>query len=240
MKMKLYIGCLLVAIMCGFPDHSRAQELITNGGFESGFTGWTRVDQLGSDGTWAQQSGTTSPVNGFTVPSPPDPTQAAMTDARGPGSHLLYQDFTVPATPTGAAFQFQLYINNHAIDFFSPATLDFSTAVLNQQFRVDILSPAADPFSVSASDILLNIYQTQPGNPLVSGYNTVMTDLTTLFSVHPGETLRLRFAAADNVNFFNIGIDQVSIIVPEPTSLILVTSGLTVFGLFLVRQAQGK
>jgi hypothetical protein len=236
MKIKLLLACLLTMVGCIFAVSLPAQELITNGGFESGFTGWIRVDQTGSEGTWAQQTGTTSPVNAFSVATPPEGTRAAMTDAQGPGSHVLYQDFTVPVTLSAATLQFELFLNNHAIDFFSPPTLDFSTPTLNQQLRVDITTTSADPFSVAAGDILLNIYQTQPGNNLVTGYNTVTSDLTTLFSAHPGETLRLRFAEADNVNFFNAGIDAVSISVPEPTSLGLIVTGLGLIALGVVRQ----
>ena len=203
-----------------------AQELISNGGFESGFNGWTRVDQVGSEGTWSQQTGTASPVNGFTVPAPPAGSSAAMTDAQGPGSHILYQDFVVPVTLTTAALQLQLYVNNHAVDFFSPTTLDFSTTALNQQFRIDIVTTSADPFSLAPADVLLNIFQTQPGNPLVSGYNTIFSDLTLLFSTHPGETLRLRLAEVDNVNFLDIGVDEVSISVPEPASVMLILAGI--------------
>jgi hypothetical protein len=230
--MKMILRCVLLSLAILLAADATAQELITNGGFESAFTGWTRVDQLGSEGTWAQQMGTASPVNGFTVPAPPDPTHAAMTDAQGPGSHVLYQDFTVPSTPSPFTAQFDLYINNQAINFFSPATLDFSTPTLNQQFRVDILSTSADPFSVAPADVLLNLYQTQPGNSLVSGYTVVTTDLTALFAAHPGETLRLRFAEVDNVNFFDVGIDGISINVPEPASVSLVIGGGT--GLLII------
>src|SRR5512136_63297 len=74
----------------------QAAQLITNGGFEPGLAGWTVADQVGSDGAFMLQSGTSSPVLGDPVPSPPGPTHAAMTDAQGPGSHLMYQDFAVP------------------------------------------------------------------------------------------------------------------------------------------------
>jgi len=63
-----------------------------------------------------------------------------MTDALGPGAHVLYQDFTVPTAPIGiGTLMFELFIGNRAGTFFSPATLDFSTPALNQQARVDIL-----------------------------------------------------------------------------------------------------
>src|SRR5688500_12281255 len=87
--------------------------LIDNGGFESGFSSWTIVDQVGGDGTFSLQSGTLSLVNSFTVPPPPEGSTAAMTDAPGPGSHVLYQDFAVP---TGIlipyAISFSLFIGN--------------------------------------------------------------------------------------------------------------------------------
>jgi hypothetical protein len=218
----------------------QAQQLITNGGFESGFSGWTRADQVGSESTWLLQTGTASPVNGFTVPAPPEAVTAAMTDAQGPGTHVLYQDFTVPLTMNVATFQFDLYINNHASAFFSPNTLDFSTPTLNQQFRVDIITTSADPFSVSVGDVLMNLYQTQPGNPLVSGYLTIGADLTSLFASHLGQTLRLRFAEVDNVNFFNAGIDRVSITIPEPGSAALAVAGLTLFTAEFIRRGRRR
>jgi hypothetical protein len=228
---------LAAALSCFLSVPLPAQQLITNGGFESGFAGWTRTDQTGSEGTWTQQSGTTSPVNGFSVPAPPGGTNAAMTDAQGPGTHVLYQNFVVPLTLSGATLQFDLYINNHASAFSSPSTLDFSTPTLNQQIRFDIMTTASDPFSVGASDVLLNVFQTQPGNALISGYNTIIADLTSLLSTHLGETLRLRFAEADNVNFLNAGLDNVSLLaVPEPSSLSMALGGLSLFGALLVRR----
>ena len=76
---------------------------------------WTRADQLGSDGTFSLQAGTLSPVNGDPVPAPPGGTYAAMTDAQGPGSHVLYQDFVVSAS--SATLSFDLFIGNRADAF---------------------------------------------------------------------------------------------------------------------------
>ncbi len=159
-----------------------------------------------------------------------------MTDAQGPGSHVLYQDFTVPLTLNVATLRFDLYINNHANAFFSPASLDFSLPALNQQLRVDIVTTSADPFSVGVADVLMNLYQTMPGDPLVSGYTTVTADLTALLSTHLGETLRLRFAEVDNVNFMNAGVDRVSLIVPEPAVSIIALTGLALLGVVHARR----
>lgn len=236
----LWISAGLAVALC---VQAQAQT-ITNGGFESGLAGWTRVDQLGSDGTFFVQSGTSSPVNGFTVPAPPQGVRAAMSDAAGPGSHVLYQDFLVPTGNAATTLNFALYINNGASSFVSPAMLDFAATNttgslnLNQQVRVDILSASADPFSVAAGDVLQNLFQTNPGDPLVSGYTNYSSDVSALFQANQGKTLRLRFAEVDNLLFLNLGVDRVGIAVavPEPSSLLLAGSLMVSGGLLLRRR----
>jgi len=217
------------AVVLGLAATSSAHAVpvISNGGFESGLTPWTKADQLGSEGTFFSQSGTVSPVNGNPVPAPPEGTKAAMTDAQGPGSHVLYQDFV--ATAGGAALSFALFIGNRADQFVTPASLDFSTPALNQQERVDILKNTTDPFSVAATDVLLNLYQAKMGDPLISGYNTITTDISALLAAHAGETLRLRFAETDNLFTFQLGVDNVRIDpIPEPASMLLLGAALAV------------
>jgi hypothetical protein len=207
-----------------------AAELIQNGGFETGFAGWTRADQLGSDGSFGIQVGPLSPDNGFAVPPPPGGTFAAMTDAEGAGSHVLFQNFTVSSPTPALTLTFDLFVGNRADAFHTPNTLDFSTPALNQQARVDITLGSADPFSLSASDVLLNPFHTNVGDPLVSGYTHFVVDLTSLVNANLGVPLRLRFAEVDNVFVFNFGVDNVSLsttaaTVPEPGSVLLTLAG---------------
>ena len=237
MKTPATIGitALAVALSLACASPATASPLILNGGFEAGFASWTIADQLGSDGSFHIQSGTVSPLNGDAVPAPPGGANAAMTDAFGPGSHVLYQDFVVGSS--SATLSFDLFIGNRWEAFVTanPATvgLDFSTPAQNQQARVDILKSSADPFSVAASDVLLNLYQTNPGDPSVSGYNSFSFDLSALFAANPGETLRLRFAETDNILQFQFGVDNVSLesaAVPEPASLVLLGTGVAALG----------
>ena len=229
---------------------AQAASLITNGGFESGFSSWARVDKLGSEGSFAIQSGTLSPVNGDPTPAPTEGVNASMTDALGAGSHVLYHDFEVGIL--GAKLSFDMFIGNRAPQFATPnpvslafdLTSQTGANTLNQQVRVDIVSVGADPFSVAAGDVLQNLYQTKVGDSLVSGYNSFEFDLSSLFAGKSGQKLRLRFAETDNILPFQLGIDNVSLneiagippiggggansAVPEPGSLPLFGLGLAV------------
>jgi hypothetical protein len=220
----------LILFACAAP--LPAAELLLNGGFELNFTSWTRVDQAGSDGTFAIQTGTFSPVNGDTVPAPPGPTRAAMSDSGAPGSHLLYQDFLVPSAPQ-FLLSLDLFLGNRGGLYASPASLDFGINGFNQQFRLDIVTTGAAPFSLAAADVLANLYQTQPGNPLVSGYNHLSFDVSSLLNSRVGQTVRLRFAEVDNQGAFQVGVDNVSLqsgAVPEPGTMLL-TAGACLLGL---------
>ena len=215
-------------------QQAEATSLLTNGGFESGFSGWTTADTLGSDGTFVVQSGTTSPVIGDPVPAPPGGLNAAMSDGGAPGSHVLYQDFTISTTASQFLLSFDLFIGNRAGFFASPSTLDFGINEANQQLRVDILKTSADPFSVAAGDLLSNLFQSQAGDPLVAGYMTYSIDITSLVNANLGNPMRVRFAETDNMGPLQAGVDNVNLAaVPEPSSLILVASG-GLFGLVAV------
>ena len=222
----------LLALLCLAQLPLFAADLITNGGFESGFTGWTRVDQTGSDGTFHLQSGALSPWNSFTVPPPPEGAAAAMTDQFGPGAHVLYQDFLVDPAAGATLLEFSLYIQNLAEDFFVPSTLDFSME-LNQQARVDLMLPSVDPFSLAGSDIVATFFQTAPGDSLTSGYTHHTFDIAGLLQTYAGQTLRLRFAESDNVERFNFGVDNVAIRSPDatvPDSALGILPAMTLLG----------
>lgn len=242
MTMSPKTTCRWCAVMIAFalaiPGYS---AVIVNGGFESGFSSWTRADMLGSEGTFFLQTGTASPVNASPVPAPPGGTTAAMTDAQGPGSHVLYQDFTVTAAMPAAILVFDLFIGNRDTNFFAPNTLDFSTPTLNQQARVDLLAGGSAPFSLSAADLLMNLYQTHPGDALVSGYTHISVDITSVINSHLNTPLRLRFAEVDNVLTQQLGVDNVDIVaaaVPEPSTFVLLGLGL-LGGACLLRASAG-
>ena len=198
------------------PPEPRATRCPRDGnlGFESGTVNtnaipcWTVAD-IGP-GTWCNQAGTSAPegpcLGSFApVEPPPDGTQAAMTGQEGAGAHVLFACGTLRSGVVG----FQLYLNNLAGVFVTAPALDpFSEP--NQQFRADLVSRSAvdaDPFTVAPGDVLMNLYQTQPGDPPVSGYVPVAADA----GAFVGQDLCLRFAEVDNQFFLHAGVDAVNI-----------------------------
>jgi hypothetical protein len=173
-----------------------------NAGFESGtFAGWTVLNEVGGSGDWFVYSGTISPLSGLPIAPPPQGMFAATSDQTGPGSHILFQDVTVPPS-TPSTFSFVLYYENFASGFFSPPTLDF-TAEPNQQYRVDIIKTSAPIGSVAAGDVLATVFQTHPGDPFSLGPTPMSFDLTPF----AGQTVRIRFAEVDNQSNFLGSVD---------------------------------
>jgi hypothetical protein len=182
-----------------------------NGDFSADLTSWTVVNEVGGSGNWFVQTGTTSPMSSALVPMPPSPTKAAMTDQSGPGSHVLYQDFVVPAGVTAANISFDRFRGNRSTAWVTAADLDKDTTP-NQQARVDIITTTANPFSVAPADIIVNIFQTNPGDPLIdAAYMPHTMNITAALAPLAGQTVRLRFAEADNQGNFQFGIDNVQL-----------------------------
>jgi len=167
-----------------------------------------------------------------------------MTDAAGPGSHVLLQTFMAPSLVASASLEFDLFVGNRADAFSTPSTLAFDTPTLNQQARVDILAPGADPFTTSSSNILLTAFQTAAGSPLISGYTHYSVNVSGILNSHLNTPLTLRFAEVDNVNIFQLGVDNVDFVtsaVPEPSTWRVCAGGL-LFGVLLsgLVSRQGK
>jgi hypothetical protein len=214
-------GPTVVSESAGVEALAVGPNAVNNGGFETNggantsvLDGWTIVtDNCDTTGAWYAQTGTTSSVSAHTVAAPPLGSFAAMSDQTGPGTRVLYQDISVP-TGHLVAISFQLYLLNSAGDWVTPATqsLDTCNEFQNQQFRADIISTASDPLTEIGGGVLMTLWQTASGDPLESGYMTVVADLSSL----RGQTVRLRFVDADNQLFLNAGVDDVVVATGVP------------------------
>lgn len=179
-------------------------DLIVNGSFEANsggttFTGWSEFNS--GNGNWVVQSGPSSV--GF---APPDGSFGAMSTQGGPGTHILYQDVTLP--PQGATLSFSIASRTFAA-FRTPLSL-VHTTFPNQQFRVDVANPANVITTLSPSDVML--YRTNVGDPTIFAFKRLSFDL----AAFGGQTIRLRFTEVDNQGNFWLGLDYVTLIPNAP------------------------
>ena len=224
----------LILALSVFSPESRAQvELVTNGGFETGdFTGWTKLG-ITNNGDWFIYSG--APLN--LIP-PPEGEFAVVTNQTEPDSNILYQDIEVPPNALVTCTVI-VYLQNIGGTYIIGDGLTLNAP--NQQMRVDIIDPAADPFTTGAG-VLLNLFQTLPGDPNEIGYTPLEFDLTPF----GGTTVRFRAAVAVTQNVLNGSIDGLSCVATSITrniptlsewGMIAAAAGLGLVGvLFAVRK----
>jgi hypothetical protein len=208
------------------PAAARAAT-VANPGFELGtLSGWTVSDTYAT-GTWFAYSGTDSPwelAHPFTpvepgekvalrqVPPPPEGQFAALSDQEGPGTHILYQDLALEAGATHTLAMTVYYRSLGPIAVPAPDSLDSgppdtpsAEIIPNQQYRVEVIRPAAPIDTVNPADILATVFRTNPGDPNEHGPLRVTADL----SAFAGQTVRLRLAEVDNTGQLNAGVDSV-------------------------------
>lgn len=218
-RIKVFFICIIMVAVCMVAT-ADAQELVTNGGFETGdFTGWKRVQQ-GIGFFYTLAAGDPLPLSAPTYTQflpPPVGTYAAVVDTYSPTSAILYQDITIPAGNT-ASFSAIVYLKNYnAVAPFYILGADLHNNTPNQQMRVDIMDPATDIFD--NGPVLMNLFQTNVGDTVEFGYTTLTANLTP----YAGSTIRIRIAQVNTNWFFNGCVDAVSVVataavvVPVPT-----------------------
>ena len=137
----------------------------------------------------------------FDVPDPPQGTFAAVTDANGPGTRILYRDVKVEGR-----FKLHLTVFYAGVGgLSSPRTLAYDEPGANQQFRIDLIAPTAPIDSVAQGDVLVNIFKTSAADPDRREPSTVSVDV----SRWAGRTVRLRLAAIDNGGPLRAGVDDI-------------------------------
>ena len=201
-------------------------KLLGNGDFETGdLTEWT--DQSVAGGTFGgwfiYEDGKTPPTgdpraydyNVFDVSDPPQGRYAAVTDGNGGGLRVLYRDFEVdgPSVLHATVFYRTEFSPGYGFGetrILAPDVLSTGSEP-NQQYRVDLIDPAAPIYSSTDGDVLATVFRTVEGDPV----SLEPTEVTFDLSPWDGQTVRLRFAERDNRGRFFAGVDNVWI---EPSN----------------------
>jgi hypothetical protein len=213
------IGSILaVAFFVAMVPACAGAATVVNGDFESGtLAGWHVHRETGA-GNWFAYKGTDAPIGRKRKPVPADPVQAppqgvyaAIADEANPDTLILYQDLTLEAGRSQRLSLLAYYNSYKPIAVPTPNTLSVDEEILgkqkNQQFRIDVMKPAAPLDSVDPGDLLRTIFETEPGDP----QEMAPTRLTADLSAFAGQTVRLRIANAVHEEVFNAGVDDISI-----------------------------
>ncbi len=247
---------LLAGLPLTLSSTANCQELITNGGFETGdFSGWTVKNLAGSDpsGTFAIGNNIldtyltpvspSTPIAELASPGASSGNYYAVSDSFGPGAHVLLQSFTVPLfSGSHTAVTFDMFTNDwngygplNQTGSIDANQLDGLGNLIPTQFaRVDILAAGADAFSVAPADVVASLYNGEDSGMPSNGYTHYTFDIS--HNVTAGSTYQLRFAEVDNQFTLNQGIDNVHVMMqtPEPGSAGLILglcfAGTVMFG----------
>ena len=227
---------MLLGVLVFNSTRARAAiELITNGSFNAGVTGWSVSNWADGSGNWYFDTvGTTTPLSNFQISGSNKPGAAAagmyaVSDQLDPGVHAMEQSIVVPGPAQSVILSFDMFVNSYGGEHVNTASLDYNGEP-NQHARVDLLVAGAGPFNTGPG-VITNFCIGIDNSAINPNYFTHYTfDITSL--VGGGGTFDLRFAEVDNQNYLHMGVDNVSVYftpkacdgygdAPEPVSLIV-------------------
>ena len=200
MNRKLLSCAILVLALLLVPHTTSAAELVTNGSFESGMTGWTINNATSPAIPW--QAVTAGFTNGTLAPAQPqlgsfDAYQGVTGNA---GTRFITQDVTIPFGST-ASFHWRHRFQLDLLNFCDPPNC--GTGI----YTVDVLN--------TSNLLLANLYTRNVASDqfVDTGWQTFARNL----SAFAGLTIRLRFrttTTANNPGPGQLEIDGVSLQVP--------------------------
>lgn len=209
MKRIVFLYAIFGLMLLLLPLNTKAVELITNGGFETGnFSGWTATNAVGSFENWA----VTGSGGGFVDSPVPVATQVIQGNfnawqsvaASAGGTYLLFQNITIPA---GNSVQFQ-WRHRYQMNL---STYCSGAACGTATFAVEVLN--------TSNVILQTLYTiTTTGS---SNTNTGWTTNFANLSAYAGQTIRIRFRTVVTATLQGPGrleVDGVSANAFVPTS----------------------
>lgn len=201
---------------------ARADQLIVNGGFETGtLTGWTAASN--GDGNFSVVSGTTTPLTyNATVGASSGTYYAVSDDYDGSQTQTLTQSFTTPNSLLTATLSFDMFVNDvYGEDFGSDGPGGEVSLLNSTGGLIAVLVLPTDTFENPVGD----------PNP----YLAYSGDIASLLSANT--TYELQFSSTDTTGLINVGVDDVSLVTtsaatPEPASFsLLAIGGLLVYWL---------
>lgn len=175
-------------------NNTNISESLKNGGFEAGtFTNW--ISTSSGAGGWLLSSGTYNPPGPELPSSPFAGDLYAISQQSSGGTFTLFQDIAIPSGASAATLLWVDRVRNYALQFAA-----------NHYFHVEIRG--------TNNNLLQLAYTTNPGDPLTNDWTPRSFNL----SAYAGQTVRVAFAQMVTLNYFNVGLDKVSVQVKFPAT----------------------
>ena len=131
---------------------AHSAELLVNGGFELGLTGWqTAFNPNGLNTRHVTASSSTRTPENYSLPGPQSGSFYALFDPTGSSAEALYQDFTAPVGGPGALTLSMFIRNQGGIGYLNTApNFSIASGDHNQLVRIDVMNPGSSIFSTPA------------------------------------------------------------------------------------------
>lgn len=191
-------------------------ELIVNGDF-SNAAGWGSITSDENIADWfLVDEGSFAPASQIFPSSTQGDAEGvvAMSDSLPnafgnfePNQTAIFQPFSVPANATSVLLSLDMFVNDWS------GQSEFSA---QQSARVDIVQAGAIDFSTSESTVVFNAFVGTDGGPPPNPYAPREFELFPF--IEPGQDYIFRTMATAQLDWMQVGIDNVSIdaVVPEP------------------------
>lgn len=223
MNRTIFLYTILALALLLFPHNTNAAELITNGSFESGMTGWTINNATNSWIPW--QSVPAGFDNGFLpVAQPQVGLRDAYTGVTGdPGTRFITQDFTIPAGSTASVHW------RHRFQFDNNSLCDGATQCGTVLYTVDILN--------TSNLLLANLYTRSVASDQIvdTGWQSFQRNI----SAFQGLTIRLRFRTTNTANLSGPGQLEVDGVSVQAPGLVPTAAAVSVAGRVLSSDGMG-
>jgi hypothetical protein len=224
MNRKVFLYTILVLILLLIPHNTKAVELITNGGFETGnFTGWTTVNGINPWYPW--QVVTAGFNNGF-MPSasPQDGTRVAYQGvaADAGGTFTLTQDVAIPSGTT-ASLRWKHRFQLDLMTYCSGALC--GTGI----YTVDVLN--------TSNILLVNLLTVNVASEqyVDTGWQTFQRSL----NAFAGQTVRIRFRTTVSASYQGPGQLEIDAVSLQSPSLIPTAANVSVGGKVITAEGAG-